>query len=94
MADIPLLVTSDNAASERRVTPSWSISQLKAKLEPVTGVPTGSQVLTLVLGRDERVAIRAADEDSTLLSSFPLRPYLELKVGLSLRSSTVPVTQL
>jgi len=31
--------------AERRITPSWTISQLKSKLEPVTGIPTGSQSL-------------------------------------------------
>lgn len=32
-------------ATERRITPSWSITQLKGKLETMTGVPPGSQRL-------------------------------------------------
>ncbi|CRG83225.1 Cell polarity protein alp11 [Talaromyces islandicus] len=32
-------------ATERRITPSWSISVLKAKLETMTGIPPGSQNL-------------------------------------------------
>lgn len=32
-------------ATERRITPSWTISQLKGKLETMTGVPPGSQNL-------------------------------------------------
>jgi tubulin-specific chaperone B len=34
-------------AAERRVTPSWTVSQLKAKLETMTGIPPGSQRLLL-----------------------------------------------
>ena len=30
---------------ERRISPSWTIAQLKVKLEPVTGIPPSSQRL-------------------------------------------------
>lgn len=51
--DIPLIITvpglSTNAppllSAERRISPSWSIGQLKAKLEPVTGIPPSVQRL-------------------------------------------------
>ncbi|EXJ93291.1 hypothetical protein A1O1_01683 [Capronia coronata CBS 617.96] len=52
--DIPLQIIVPNdanpgtaplLAAERRVTPSWTIAQLKAKLEPVTGIPAGAQSL-------------------------------------------------
>jgi len=51
--DIPLIITvpgpSTSAppllSAERRISPSWSISQLKAKLEPVTGIPPSVQQL-------------------------------------------------
>lgn len=52
--DIAVLITvpeseAPNArlliSAERRVTPAWTISQLKAKLESVTGIPPSSQVL-------------------------------------------------
>ncbi|KAH6670111.1 CAP Gly-rich domain-containing protein [Halenospora varia] len=78
--DIPLLVSSENASSERRVTPSWTIGQLKAKLEPVTGIPPLSQKLILKLGSQQTVPIEAADEENTQLSSFPLAPYAEILV--------------
>ncbi|KAK8094518.1 Cell polarity protein alp11 [Apiospora hydei] len=80
MADVPLQVVSENSASERRITPSWSISQLKAKLEPMTGVPPSAQRLVLKTPAKETVAIEAMDEDNTYLSSFPLTPYAELQV--------------
>jgi len=80
MADVPLQVVSENAASERRITPSWTISQLKAKLLPVTGIPPISQSLFLLTQSGERIAIESADEESTHLSNFPLSAYAELKV--------------
>ena len=51
--DIPLTITvpglSTNAppllSAERRISPSWTIGQLKAKLEPVTGIPPSVQQL-------------------------------------------------
>lgn len=79
MADVPLLVVSDNSSSERRITPAWSISTLKAKLEPVTGVPPSYQSISLKTAT-QSVAIEANEEDSTYLASFPLVAYAELHV--------------
>lgn len=80
MADVPLQVISENSSSERRITPSWTISQLKSKLEPVTGIPPSSQRLSLKTATKEIIPIEAADEESVRLSSFPLSPYAELNV--------------
>jgi tubulin-folding cofactor B len=85
MADVPLQVISENAASERRITPSWSISTLKTKLEPITGVPPSAQKLSLkTSGGSDAIPVEAADEDNTRLSSFPLAPYAELHVSVFL----------
>ncbi|EFW98709.1 cell polarity protein [Grosmannia clavigera kw1407] len=88
MADVPLLVMSENAVSERRITPSWTITQLRARLEPITGIPPSFQVLHLLppnssgnSGRGQKLAITAADEDTVQLAQFPLAPYAELHVG-------------
>ncbi|RCI16372.1 hypothetical protein L249_2452, partial [Ophiocordyceps polyrhachis-furcata BCC 54312] len=82
MADVPIQIISDNAVSERRITPSWTISQLRAKLETVTGIPPSSQVLSLRPSPGGgRIPVDAADEDSIRLCSFPLAPYAELHVG-------------
>ena len=78
--DIPMLIFSDNNHSERRITPSWTIGQLKSKLEAVTGVPPQSQRLTLGSGA-LAIPIEAADEENTQLSGFPLAPYAELHVS-------------
>ncbi|KAI6778770.1 Cell polarity protein-like protein [Emericellopsis cladophorae] len=81
MADIPLQVISDNSASERRITPSWTIGQLKARLEPITGVPPPSQTLSLKTSDGQVIPIEASDEENTQLSAFPLQAYAELRVG-------------
>lgn len=81
-ADIPILIISDNSSSERRISPSWNIAQLKARLEPVTGVPASSQRLSLRIGSQDAQPIQAADEESTTLVSWPLQAYAEIRVGL------------
>lgn len=78
MADIPLQVVSDNSSSERRITPAWSISTLKAKLEPITGIPPSSQQIFLKTSAHEALPIAANDEGLAYLASFPLVAYAEL----------------
>ncbi|KAL2126654.1 hypothetical protein VTI74DRAFT_470 [Chaetomium olivicolor] len=80
MADVPLYVVSEYASSERRITPSWTISQLKAKLEPVTGIPPSCQHIFLKTSSNEKIPIEAQDEDAVHLRQFPLAPYLELLI--------------
>ncbi|KAI6911091.1 hypothetical protein KC318_g897 [Hortaea werneckii] len=80
-ADIPLLIRSENSASERRITPSWSISQLKARLEPITGVPASCQSLTLKIASQATQLIQAANEDATQLAAWPLQAYAEIYVS-------------
>ena len=79
--DIPLLVSSEAASSERRISPSWTISQLKGRLEPITGVPSSCQRLFLKIGSQTPQAIEAANEDSVQLSQWPLQAYAEVLVG-------------
>ncbi|SLM34309.1 Ubiquitin-related domain [Lasallia pustulata] len=78
--DIPLQITSEHSASERRISPSWSVAHLKTKLEPVTGVPPSSQRLSLRVPNQSGIAIEAADEESVELASFPLQAYAEIHV--------------
>ncbi|KAF1917994.1 CAP Gly-rich domain-containing protein [Ampelomyces quisqualis] len=79
-ADVPLIVSSPNSSSERRISPAWTIAHLKSRLEPITGVPAGSQQLSLRLASQDAVPISAADEEQTRLTSFPLQPYAEITV--------------
>ncbi|EHY61312.1 hypothetical protein HRR83_009010 [Exophiala dermatitidis] len=66
-------------AAERRITPSWTVEQLKAKLEPVTGIPTSSQ--TLRTRRADGSWITLA-EDSSLVGDprYGLRRGSEIEV--------------
>lgn len=82
MADVPLLVVSENSSAERRITPAWSISTLKAKLETVTGIPPSAQRILLKTAAEGSVPIEANDEDSTHLTAFRLTAYAELHVSI------------
>ncbi|KAF2878430.1 CAP Gly-rich domain-containing protein [Massariosphaeria phaeospora] len=79
-ADVPLIISSPNSSSERRISPSWSIAHLKTRLEPITGIPASCQQLTLRVGTQDAIAIIAADEEQTQLTGFPLQPYAEIAV--------------
>lgn len=81
-ADLPLLIISGNSSSERRVTPSWSISHLKDRLEPITGIPASCQRLSLkVTSSQAAQPIEAQDEDATQLANWLLQTYAEIHVG-------------
>jgi hypothetical protein len=80
--DVPIQITSETAGSERRISPSWSIAQLKSKLELITGIPPLSQRLALIRTGQPSIPIEAADEEATQLASFPLVAYAEIHVSL------------
>lgn len=82
-ADVPLLISSPNSSSERRISPAWTIAYLKTRLEPITGIPAACQQLSLRLASQDPVALVAADEDHTQLAAFPLQPYAEISVSAS-----------
>ena len=88
MADVALQVVSDNSGSERRISPSWTIGHLKARLEPITGVPPLSQKLSLKTSDGQVIPIEASDEENTRLSAFPLVAYAELRVSASILFAT------
>lgn len=76
-----MYVISENASSERRITPSWSIDTFKTKLEPITGIPPSAQRLSLKASKAAAgVPLEAADEENTYLSSFALTAYGEIHV--------------
>lgn len=82
MADIPLYVVSDYSASERRVTPSWTVGQFKSKMESVTGIPPSQQRLEYRSAGGDRVNMEVGDEEVTVLSQFPLAKGGEIHVSL------------
>lgn len=88
-ADVPLLISSPNSSSERRISPSWTIAHLKTRLEPITGIPAGCQQLSLRVASQDPVALVAADEEHTQLVAFPLQPYAEIAVSPSSHSHCI-----
>ncbi|KAG8526358.1 uncharacterized protein KY384_000351 [Bacidia gigantensis] len=101
--DIPLLITSPTSSSERRITPTWTISQLKSKLEPITGIAPSAQRLILRLpDQNSETPIVADDEDVAQIGNWPLAAYAELKVLpthpsvalLTTDTSSVPKTEM
>ena len=81
-ADVTVLVNCESSSSERRINPSWTISHLKTKLFPITGIPEGSQRLTLRSAtRPTPVSISAADEEKTTLAGWSIGMYDELHVS-------------
>ncbi|KAK5661513.1 hypothetical protein OQA88_11417 [Cercophora sp. LCS_1] len=81
MADVPLHVISEYSASERRITPAWTIAQLKTKMEPITGIPPSCQKIYLKTPANSHIPVEAADEETTYMQSFPLVPYAELHIA-------------
>jgi tubulin-folding cofactor B len=81
VADIPLLIKSVNAQSERRVNPAWTIAHFKSRLEPITGIPSSTQKLSFRIASQDAVSIEAANEEQVQLSSFGLQPYAEITVS-------------
>ncbi|RVD80635.1 uncharacterized protein DFL_008529 [Arthrobotrys flagrans] len=69
--DVVILVSSENAITERRISPSWSLSTLKTKLEPITGIPPFAQQLSYQL-HDSSPArpVNVADEDGVHVSEL------------------------
>lgn len=89
--DIPLIITSAASSSERRITPSWTVAQLKTKLEPVTGIPPLSQKLLLrIPSRPERV-IEAANEEVAQVGEWQLVDYAEIHVCTLCCRDSIPL---
>ncbi|KAK6509559.1 hypothetical protein TWF481_004297 [Arthrobotrys musiformis] len=69
--DIVILVSSENAVTERRIAPSWTISTLKSKLEPITGIPPFAQQLSYQLHDSSPVQpITVENEDNVHVSDL------------------------
>lgn len=64
--------------TERRITPTWTIMQVKGKLETMTGIPPGCQRLRVkVPGRPDQWA----DGDDRLIGDYGLVKGTEIEVG-------------
>lgn len=71
MPSIQVFIRSPDTYSERQFDAYLLVSALKAKLEPITGIPFGSQRLTLYASPDDlepgsAVAGSVLEDDKTL----------------------------
>ncbi|EER29083.1 hypothetical protein D8B26_000831 [Coccidioides posadasii str. Silveira] len=86
-ADVSVIVTvaadacsGDNCASfatERRITPTWTVSLLKAKLETMCGIPPGCQRLRL---KAPGLEARWIDNNSQLVGDWGLAKGCEIEI--------------
>lgn len=68
--------------AERRVTPTWTVMQLKSKLETMTGIPPGSQNLRLKApGRPDQWI----EGDDRIVGDWDLIRGCEIEVCMSLQ---------
>lgn len=79
--DVPVLVsvagTSSAMPAERRVTPSWTVQQLKAKLETMTGISPSNQKLKLIAPGREAEWL---DDDNRQVGDWRLSRGCEIEV--------------
>lgn len=80
---------ASNFATEKRITPTWTVSQLKSKLETMTGVPPVSQRLRLKApGREDQWV----EGEDRLVQEWGLGKGYEIEVSLQdiATSSLIP----
>lgn len=87
--DVSVIITNASSSrasaepsfvTERRITPTWTVEQVKGKLETMTGVPPGSQrLLVKVPGRPDQWA----DEPDRAIGDWGLVKGTEIEVGYS-----------
>ncbi|KAG2203741.1 hypothetical protein INT46_010675 [Mucor plumbeus] len=79
MSIVTLFVdTSDEkVSSERRFDKSLTISQLKYKLEPITGIPYSTQKIDLYQGNNLQGSL---DDESKMLGAYPVEDYMRIQV--------------
>ncbi|ORZ29518.1 CAP Gly-rich domain-containing protein, partial [Catenaria anguillulae PL171] len=78
---VTLFVESDTSiASERRFDKAISIPQLKARLEPITGILAHNQHLLLVRDSDKATIATIQGDDSVMLGAFPVENFMVLRV--------------
>ncbi|KAI8380361.1 CAP Gly-rich domain-containing protein [Blakeslea trispora] len=69
--------SEEHVSSERRFDKGLTISQLKYKIEPITGIPYATQKLDLYHGKN---LLGSLDDDNRMLGSYPVEDYMRLHV--------------
>jgi tubulin-folding cofactor B len=81
MSHIPVFVTSEQISSERRISPTWTIGQLKARLETITGIAPYNQRLRVYGPSSQAQYVYVNDEqEDGLIGQYNLAPYGRIHV--------------
>ncbi|KAF9512676.1 hypothetical protein BS47DRAFT_1393978 [Hydnum rufescens UP504] len=80
MTSATVIVSSPDTRSERTYDLSLSVGDLKKKLEPVTGIPISSQILSLFRSDQDSVKIKFLDDDDRPLGYFGVVTGMHIKV--------------
>ncbi|TEB21935.1 hypothetical protein FA13DRAFT_1524762 [Coprinellus micaceus] len=81
-------VKSPDTHSERRIEPHLTVEQLKNKLEPITGIPAGNQIITLLDSEQDPRVVATLDDDTKMLGFYGLHDWQVIKVDDSNPSAT------
>ncbi|KAI0075337.1 hypothetical protein K474DRAFT_1600046 [Panus rudis PR-1116 ss-1] len=79
-SSVTVFVTSPDTRSERRFDLHISVSQLKNKLELITGIPVPNQQILLLNGEQDTQPIATLDDDSKPIGFYGVRDMQVLKV--------------
>ncbi|PIA18827.1 hypothetical protein COEREDRAFT_79388 [Coemansia reversa NRRL 1564] len=77
MSVVILFVESQNARSERRFQKSLTVEDLRSRLEPIVGIPSGDQRIELL--KDSTVICEISSENK-MLGSYPVEDYMILRI--------------
>jgi len=80
MPTVEVIVVSSETRSERKLDLHMTIEQLKNKLEPITGVSTSSQKITLHASEEDNTPLAVLDDDSRPLGYYSVQDRQTLKV--------------
>ncbi|RLV90931.1 Cell polarity protein alp11 [Spathaspora sp. JA1] len=85
MSDINIFVTSDLTSSERRISPQWTLSYLKQKLELITGIKPENQILRYYPNQQSNEYTQFENfspqrDETEFVSSLELKPYSRIHV--------------
>jgi len=80
MTSATVIVSPPDTRSERTYDLSLSVGDLKKKLEPVTGIPISSQILSLFRSDQDSVKIKFLDDNDRPLGYFGVVTGMHIKV--------------
>lgn len=79
---VNVFVSSADTHSERRIDPHLTVAQLKAKLEPITGIPVANQTIALYSSDNDPRLLTELLDDSQMLEYYGIADWQVLKVSL------------